>query len=180
MNGETSTTIVGNLTADPQLRTVGGAAVANFTIASTPRMFDAQAGEWKDGETLFLRASVWRGMAENVAASLAKGSRVVVTGRLKPRTYETKSGEKRTVIELEVDELGLSLRHIDIPRDTAPHHDAPGAPATVEAADEREDRRKQQFSISPRLYTNDDIWFGKQANPSGRVELPAVPEEPAF
>src|SRR5690348_8666251 len=98
MNGETSTTIIGNLTADPQLRTIGGAVVANFTIASTPRMFDAQAGEWKDGETLFLRASAWRGLAENAATQLSKGSRVVVTGRLKPRSYETKAGEKRTTI----------------------------------------------------------------------------------
>jgi single-strand DNA-binding protein len=180
MNGETSTTIIGNLTADPQLRTVRGAAVANFTIASTPRIFDAQAGEWKDGETLFLRASVWRGMAENAAAALTKGSRVVVTGRLKPRTYETRAGEKRTVIELEVDEIGLSLPRTAIPREPAPHHDAPDTPATTEAETESEDRRTRQFTISPRLYANDDVWFGTQANPSGRIDLPAVPEEPAY
>ncbi|MFE4542215.1 single-stranded DNA-binding protein [Arthrobacter sp. NPDC056727] len=180
MNGETSTTIIGNLTADPQLRTVSGAAVANFTIASTPRIFDAQAGEWKDGETLFLRASVWRGTAENAAASLAKGSRVVVTGRLKPRTYETKAGEKRSVIELEVDEIGLSLRHTASPREPAPNEDKPAAPSQENTAPEGEDRRTRQFTISPRLYANDDVWFGKQANPSGRVDLPAAPEEPAY
>ncbi|MFC9335789.1 single-stranded DNA-binding protein [Arthrobacter sp. NPDC057009] len=179
MNGETSTTIIGNLTADPRLHSVSGAAVANFTIASTPRFFDAQAGEWKDGETLFLRATAWRGLAENAAASLAKGSRVVVTGRLKPRTYETKAGEKRTVIELDVDEIGLSLRRTAIPRAPEPNPDATEATVTAEAETEIEDRRKRQFTISPRLYTDDDIWFGKQANPSGRVDLPAVPEEPA-
>ena len=112
MAGETTITVIGNLTSDPELRfTPSGSAVANFTIASTPRTFDRQSNEWKDGETLFLRASVWREAAENVAASLIKGSRVVATGRLKPRTYETKTGEKRTVIEFEIDEIGLSLRY---------------------------------------------------------------------
>lgn len=111
MAGETTITIIGNLVADPELRfTPSGSAVANFTIASTPRTFDRQANEWKDGETLFLRASVWREMAENVAESLTKGMRVIVEGRLKSRSYETKQGEKRTVIELEVDEIGASLR----------------------------------------------------------------------
>jgi single-strand DNA-binding protein len=178
MNGETSTTIIGNLTADPQLRTVGGAAVANFTIASTSRIFDTQAGEWKDGETLFLRATAWRGLAENAAASLAKGSRVVVSGRLKPRSYETKAGEKRTVIELEVDEIGLSLRHTALPRQAAPQNE-PGAPAEASNGS-GEDRRARQFTLSPRLYANEDVWFGAQANPSGRVDLPAMPEEPAY
>ncbi len=111
MAGETTITVIGNLTNDPELRfTPSGSAVANFTIASTPRTFDRQANEWKDGETLFLRASVWREMAENVAESLTKGMRVIVEGRLKSRSYETKQGEKRTVIELEVDEIGASLR----------------------------------------------------------------------
>ena len=111
MAGETTITVIGNLTSDPELRfTPSGSAVANFTIASTPRTFDRQSNEWKDGETLFLRASVWREAAENVAESLAKGMRVIVTGRLKSRSYETKEGEKRTVIELEVDEIGPSLR----------------------------------------------------------------------
>ncbi|MFD2363324.1 MULTISPECIES: single-stranded DNA-binding protein [unclassified Arthrobacter] len=112
MAGETTITVIGNLTSDPELRfTPSGSAVANFTIASTPRTFDRQSNEWKDGETLFLRASVWREAAENVAESLTKGMRVIVTGRLKSRSYETKEGEKRTVIELEVDEVGPSLRY---------------------------------------------------------------------
>ncbi|QDH48527.1 ssDNA-binding protein [Arthrobacter phage Grekaycon] len=111
MAGETTITVIGNLTNDPELRfTPSGAAVANFTIASTPRTFDRNANEWKDGETLFLRASVWREMAENVAESLLKGMAVIASGRLKSRSYETKEGEKRTVIELEVDEIGPSLR----------------------------------------------------------------------
>ena len=112
MAGETIITVVGNLTADPELRyTQGGLAVANFTIASTPRTFDRQANDWKDGEALFLRASCWREFAEHVASSLTKGSRVVATGRLKQRSYETKEGEKRTSIELEIDEIGPSLRY---------------------------------------------------------------------
>ena len=112
MAGETIITVVGNLTADPELRyTQTGLAVANFTIASTPRTFDRAANDWKDGEALFLRASCWREFAEHVAGSLTKGSRVVATGRLKQRSYETKEGEKRTSIELEVDEIGPSLRY---------------------------------------------------------------------
>jgi small subunit ribosomal protein S6 len=105
MAGETIITVVGNLTADPELRyTQNGLPVANFTIASTPRNFDRATSEWKDGEALFLRASVWREFAEHVAGSLTKGSRVIATGRLKQRSYETKEGEKRTSIELEIDE----------------------------------------------------------------------------
>ena len=112
MAGETIITVVGNLTADPELRyTQNGLAVANFTIASTPRNFDRASNEWKDGEALFLRASVWREFAENVAGTLTKGMRVMATGRLKQRSYETKEGEKRTTIELEVDEIGPSLRY---------------------------------------------------------------------
>jgi len=112
MAGETVLTVIGNLTNDPELRfTPGGDAVANFTVASTPRTFDAKSKEWKDGESLFLRASVWREAAENVAESLTKGMRVIVSGRLKSRSYETKEGEKRTVIELEVDEIGPSLKY---------------------------------------------------------------------
>ncbi|MDX6286175.1 MAG: single-strand DNA-binding protein [Frankiales bacterium] len=111
MAGETVITVVGNVTDDPELRfTPGGAAVANFTVASTPRTFDRQTSEWKDGDTLFLRCSVWRQAAENVAESLHRGTRVVVQGRLKQRSYETREGEKRTVVELEVDEVGPSLR----------------------------------------------------------------------
>lgn len=112
MAGETTITVIGNLTADPELRfTPSGSAVANFTIASTPRTFDRQSNEWKDGETLFLRCSLWRESAENVAESLTKGTRVIAQGRLKSRSYETKEGEKRTVTELEVDEVGPSLRY---------------------------------------------------------------------
>lgn len=112
MAGETIITVVGNLTADPELRyTQNGLAVANFTIASTPRTFDRQANEWKDGEALFLRASVWREFAEHVSQSLTKGSRVIAQGRLKQRSFETQQGEKRTVIEMEIDEIGPSLRY---------------------------------------------------------------------
>jgi single-strand DNA-binding protein len=112
MAGETIITVVGNLTADPELRyTQGGLAVANFTIASTPRTFDRQKNEWVDGEPLFLRASVWREFAEHVSSSLTKGSRVVATGRLKMRRYETEGGEKRTSTELEIDDIGPSLRY---------------------------------------------------------------------
>ena len=112
MAGDTVITIIGNITGDPELRfTPSGAAVANFTVASTPRAFDRQSNEWKDGETLFMRCSVWRDAAENVAESLQRGTRVIVSGRLKSRSYETKEGEKRTVIEMEVDEVGPSLRY---------------------------------------------------------------------
>lgn len=112
MAGETVITVVGNLTADPELRyTQNGLPVANFTIASTPRTFDRQANEWKDGEALFLRASVWREFAEHVAGSLTKGMRVVATGRLRQRSYQDREGNNRTSIELEVDEIGPSLRY---------------------------------------------------------------------
>ena len=112
MAGDTVITVVGNLTADPELRfTPSGAAVANFTVASTPRTFDRQSGEWKDGEALFLRCNIWRQAAENVAETLTRGSRVIVSGRLKQRSYETREGEKRTVVELEVEEVGPSLRY---------------------------------------------------------------------
>ncbi|OQZ98456.1 single-stranded DNA-binding protein [Mycolicibacter algericus DSM 45454] len=110
--GDTTITVVGNLTADPDLRfTPSGAAVANFTVASTPRIYDRQSGEWKDGDALFLRCNIWREAAENVAESLTRGSRVIVTGRLRQRSFETREGEKRTVYEIEVDEVGPSLRY---------------------------------------------------------------------
>jgi single-strand DNA-binding protein len=112
MAGETVITIIGNLVDDPELRfTPSGAAVANFRVASTPRTFDRQAGEWKDGETLFLSCSVWRQAAENVAESLQRGMKVIVQGRLKQRSFETREGEKRTVFEIDVDEVGPSLRN---------------------------------------------------------------------
>jgi single-strand DNA-binding protein len=111
MAGETVITLVGNLTADPELRFIPtDAAVASFTVASTPRTFDKTTGEWKDGEALFLRCSLWRQAAENAAESLTKGMRVIVQGRIKQRSYETREGEKRTVVELDVDEIGPSLK----------------------------------------------------------------------
>src|SRR5918996_3406503 len=110
--GDTSITVIGNLTDDPELRfTPSGAAVAKFRVASTPRYMDKQTGEWKDGEALFLTCTVWRQAAEHVAESLQRGARVIVSGRLRQRSYETREGEKRTVIELEVDEIGPSLRY---------------------------------------------------------------------
>ena len=109
---DTTLTIVGNLTADPELRfTAQGAAVASFTVAATPRVFNKASNEWKDGDALFLRCSLWRDQAENAAESLTRGSRVIVTGRLKQRSFESQGGEKRTVIELEVEEIGPSLRY---------------------------------------------------------------------
>ena len=110
--GDVTITVIGNLTDDPELRfTPSGAAVAKFRVASTPRFLDRQTNEWKDGEPLFLQCSIWRQAAENVAESLQRGARVIVTGRLRQRTYETREGEKRTVMELEVDEIGPSLRY---------------------------------------------------------------------
>ena len=112
MAGDTQITLVGNLTSDPELRfTPSGAAVASFTVASTPRQFDRQANEWRDGDSMFLSCSVWRQYAENVAESLTKGMRVIVSGRLKSRSYETREGEKRTVFEVDVDEVGPALRY---------------------------------------------------------------------
>lgn len=110
--GDTNITVVGNLVADPELRfTPNGAAVANFRIASTPRRFNSQTNEWEDGEALFLTCNIWRQAAENVAESLTRGMRVIVTGRLRQRSYQTREGENRTVFEIEVDEVGPSLRY---------------------------------------------------------------------
>jgi single-strand DNA-binding protein len=112
MAGETTITLVGNLTADPELRfTPSGAAVANFTVASTPRTFDRQTNEWRDGDAMFLNCAVWRQAAENVAESLQKGMRVIVQGRLRSRSYETREGERRTVFEIDVDEIGPALKY---------------------------------------------------------------------
>ncbi|VEG28848.1 single-stranded DNA-binding protein [Actinomyces howellii] len=112
MAGDTIITIVGNLTADPEMRyTPSGAAVTSFTIASTPRTFDRASGEWKDGETLFMRCSIWREAAENVSESLTKGMRVIAQGRLNQRSFTTREGEQRTVVEMQVDEIGPSLRY---------------------------------------------------------------------
>ncbi len=112
MSNETTLTVVGNLTGDPELRyTPTGTAVANLTVASTPRYYDRQSGGWRDGDSLFMRANVWRSTAENAAESLSKGDRVIVTGRLRQKSYQTREGEQRTVYELEVDEIGPSLRY---------------------------------------------------------------------
>jgi single-strand DNA-binding protein len=154
MAGETIITVVGNLTADPELRyTQGGLAVANFTIASTPRTFDRAANDWKDGEALFLRASCWREFAEHVAGSLTKGSRVVATGRLKQRSYETKEGEKRTSIELEVDEIGPSLRYAtaQVTRASGGSSSGGGRPQGGAVADE-------PWAASAPASGGDDVW----------------------
>ncbi|WP_139007407.1 single-stranded DNA-binding protein [Arthrobacter crystallopoietes] len=185
MSGENSITVTGNLTADPELRnTPSGTAVANFTIASTPRAFDRQAGGYKDGDTLFLRASVWREAAEYAAETLTKGTRVIAQGRLKPRSYETKTGEKRTILELEIDEIGVSLKFGPVTvhhAQRASNHGAAesaGEPAGVHPVD--------LLPISAREYADDDAWFGKIANPEGRgVPAPAEnghapAEEPVF
>ena len=161
MAGDTIITVVGNLTADPELRyTQGGLAVANFTIASTPRSFDRAANDWKDGEALFLRASCWREFAEHVAGTLTKGSRVIAQGRLKQRSYETKEGEKRTSIELEIDEIGPSLRYATAQVTRAPgggsdrsggSNSGGGRPQAV-AADE------PWAAAAPAASGGDDVW----------------------
>jgi len=130
MANETITTIVGNLTADPELRfTPAGHAVANFTVASTPRTFDRQSGEWRDGDALFMRCTIWRAPAEHVAECLTRGDRVVVQGRLRQRSFETRDGDKRTVVELDVDDIGPSLRYATV-KVTKAHRagaDSPGS-----------------------------------------------------
>ena len=134
MAGDTVITVIGNLTADPELRwTQAGAAVADFTVASTPRTYDRNAGEWRDGDTLFMRCSVWRETAENVAESLRKGMRVIVQGRLTQRSYDTQQGERRTVVELQVDEVGPSLRRAraQVTRVQAQAASAPSASASA-------------------------------------------------
>ena len=134
MAGDTIITVIGNLTADPELRwTQSGAAVADFTVASTPRTYDRNAGEWRDGDTLFMRCSVWRETAENVAESLRKGMRVIVQGRLTQRSYDTQHGERRTVVELQVDEVGPSLRRAraQVTRNQAQAASAPSASASA-------------------------------------------------
>ncbi|MEV8042128.1 single-stranded DNA-binding protein [Arthrobacter sp. NPDC080082] len=167
MSGETGATVTGNLTADPELRfTDAGTAVANFTIASTPRTFDQTRGAWVDGETLYLRASIWRGAAENAAASLAKGTRVIATGVLKPRSYTTKAGEERRVIEFDVEEIGASLRYATATVQRSPKAD------TDAAEDDRQHEDihpADHFVLSSRAYADDELWFGLTANPEGRI-----------
>jgi single-strand DNA-binding protein len=163
MSVGTGVTVIGNLTGDPELRSTGsGTAVANFTIASTLRAFDAETGKWADGETLFLPATAWRGTAEHAAASLAKGMRVIATGTLKPWSYTTKTGEQRTTVELEVEDIGPSLRHT-----TAE------ATRTGPGPEQDEEHPPDRFSLSPRDYGDDDAWFGLAANPTGNIEVPA-------
>lgn len=158
MANETIITVVGNTTAEPDLRySQAGKPVANFTIASTPRTFDKQSNEWKDGEALFLRCSVWGDYAEHVAGSITKGTRIVVTGRLKQRSYETREGEKRTVVELEADEVAVSLRYA-----TAQVTRAVGGNST-----------RQQPSASQQEI--DDAWAAPQGTPAVLDEPWAAP-----
>lgn len=157
--GDTVITISGNLTADPELRfTPSGAAVTNFTVAATPRVFDKATSEWKDGDSLFLRCAVWRQQAESVAESLTRGNRVIVTGRLKQRSYETSSGEKRTVVELDVDEVGASLKN---------------ATAKVSKVSRSSDGGSQGGA---------DPWASQSADPWGSAPVVAGPsnEDPPF
>lgn len=136
MAGETTLTIVGNITSDPELRfTPSGAAVANFTVASTPRTFDKQSQEWKDGDTLFLRCNVWRDAAEHVAESLTRGTRVIVTGRLGQRNWEDKDGQKRTSYELAVEEVGPSLKYATAKVERAQRGSGGGQPSGQRPSD---------------------------------------------
>ncbi|MEU4241906.1 single-stranded DNA-binding protein [Actinoplanes sp. NPDC026619] len=142
MVNDTILTVVGNLTDDPELRyTPSGAAVANFRVASTPRYFDKAAGEWKDGDPLFLACNLWRDPAEHVAESLTRGARVIVTGRLRQRSYTTREGEKRTVFELDVDEIGPSLRYAvtKVTKMTRTTGTGPGSTATAPRGGSDED-----------------------------------------
>ncbi|WP_167131945.1 single-stranded DNA-binding protein [Paramicrobacterium chengjingii] len=133
MSNETPVTIVGNLTADPELRyTQAGKAVANFTVASTPKFFDKQSNQWKDGEALFMRCAVWAEFAEHVSGSLTKGARVIVQGTLQQRSFETREGEKRTAIELKVEALGPDLRYATA-QVTRAQSNRQGAPQTAQA-----------------------------------------------
>ena len=171
MAGETVITVVGNLTADPELRfTPSGAAVANFTVASTPRTFDRQSGEWKDGEALFMRCNVWRQPAENVAESLTRGMRVMVSGRLRQRSFETREGEKRTVVELEVDEVGPSLRYATAKVNKVARSGGSGGLRRWRW------RRRWRRCGPPRRGGYDDPWGSAPAAGSG----PAADEEPPF
>lgn len=179
MAGETVITLVGNLTADPEIRfTPSGAAVASFTIASTPRIFDRQAQEWKDGETLFMRCSIWRDAAENVAESLTKGTRVIAQGRLVQRSFTTREGEQRTVVELQVDEIGPSLRYAKAQVARQPRAgQGRGAPYQGPAAfgsniGETYQQAPAQPAAPGPAAAQDDPWGG--------VATTAFPDEPPF
>jgi len=168
MAGDTIITVVGNLTADPELRyTNNGLAVCNFTIASTPRVFDRQANEWKDGEALFLRANVWREFAEHVASSLQKGSRVVAQGRLKQRSYETKEGERRTSYELEIEEIGPSLRYATAQVTRASGGGQGGQNSFGGGQPQRSFGGGQPQQQRPAASTNDDPWGQPATSSSG-------------
>jgi single-strand DNA-binding protein len=157
MAGDTTITVIGNLTDDPELRfTPSGAAVAKFRVASTPRFLDKTSGEWKDGDPLFLSCTVWRQVAENVAESLQRGARVIVSGRLRQRSYETKEGEKRTSIELEVDEIGPSLRYA-----TAQVTRAPGGSGSSSSGGDRPQGgavADEPWAASAPASGGDDVW----------------------
>jgi single-strand DNA-binding protein len=161
--GDTTITMIGNLVDDPELRfTPSGAAVAKFRVASTPRYLDKATNEWKDGESLFLQCQIWRQAAENVAESLTKGMRVILSGRLKQRSYETKEGEKRTVFEVEVDEVGPSLRNATA-KVTRTQRAAGGAAAPA-AADT----------------VGDDPWAAASTSPAGGGWGTSTTDEPPF
>lgn len=156
--GDTTITVVGNVVADPELRfTPAGAAVANFRVASTPRVFNKQSNQWEDGEALFLTCNVWREAAENVAQSVIKGMRVIVTGRLKQRSFQNREGENRTVFEVDVDEVGPSLRY-----------------ATAQVArTPREGAGQQARQSAPQA--RPDPWAGNSGHPAGRAGEPEPP-----
>lgn len=173
MAGETLITVIGNLTADPELRfTPSGAAVSNFTVASTPRHFDKQRNEWVDAETLFLRCGVWREAAENVAESLKKGMRVLVTGRLKSRTYEDKAGEKRTIMELDVEEVGPSLRYASAA--------VKRTPRSSETANHLNGGGNSQANLNAGPAASSPDWGGSWGGgqPAGAVQTAADPWAP--
>lgn len=174
MSGETFITLVGNLTADPTLRwTQSGSAVADFTVASTPRTYDRNAGEWRDGDPIFMRCSVWRDVAENVAESLRKGMRVIVFGRLTQRSYETQQGERRTIVEMQVDEVGPSLRRAraQVVRHPAadggagyPPPPPPASPQPAQTTQQAPQEAPQQ--PAPRQIVQDDPWARQASQPA--------------
>ncbi|PVZ52343.1 single-stranded DNA-binding protein [Arthrobacter sp. H-02-3] len=170
MSAGTGTTVIGHVTADPELRFTGsGTAVARFTIASTPGTFDAGAGQRGGRGTMLLAATAWRGTAEHAAATLTRGMRVIAIGTLKPRTYTTKAGEERTVVEFEVEDIGPSLRHstAEVTR-------------TGPGPEQDEELPPDRFALSAREYGDDDAWFGLAANPTGHINVPAPDPGPAL
>lgn len=155
---DTPITLVGNLTADPELRwTPAGMAITTFTVASTPRVYDRQDGQWKDGEALFLRCTVWRDAAEHVAETLSRGSRVIVTGRLKQRSFETRDGDKRTVVEVDVDEVGPSLRYLSATLNKAAKTAGNGRASTGAAANGASD--DSGASVEPPAFEDEPAPF---------------------